>query len=645
MPMLSTIGGGSAKGFWLTLQTLAGLPLPNWTGPVTETKIAASDGQVSDFFGAAVDIAKDADFVIVGAQLEDGGSGDPKSNAGTAYIFTKSGSSWSQQAKLIASDAAASDQFGVSVAINSDGTYAVMGAQFEDGGAGDPITQAGAGYVFVRSGSTWTEQAKLVASDAAASDTLGSTSAMDDDGVYVAIGTSANDNYTGSVYIFTRSGSTWSQQANLTASDAQTGDLFSYVSFNSDASYIICGADGEDTNGGNAGAAYIFTRSGSSWSEQQKITASDAAAGDLFGNYVAMDADGDTVIVGARMDNTRTGAAYIFTRSGSTWTEQAKLTASDAAQQDRFGTFVGLSDNGDYAFVGSELDAGGGSLYVFERSGSSWSQIKQLQASDREQGDALGNAIAVNNIGNIIIAGAKGEDGGSGNPASGQGAAYIYEVPFEGASSIGSVSHNQAFTSHSSTQISTTATLNSGYTDRQIWVVVPTMSITGGGTTGATSATIGGNAMTLHRRVNQTSNTNSVGIAWFKYTDNGALGTSASVVVNFGYNQVHSGLIVFDSTEATVETDFYGVEGAGNLADGAISTSSSGWSAYCSITQNGSSGTQNDFGNILSFDVGTNEWVVFGYNSPASGGSQTIIDDPTGFAASRNAFCGLAMEP
>jgi len=212
-------------------------------------------------------------------------------------------------------------------------------------------------------------------------------------------------------------------------------------------------------------------------------------------------------------------------------------------------------------------------------------------------------------------------------------------------SRIGSVSHYQAGASHNSTQISTTATLNPGYTGRQIWVVVPTMSITGGGTTGATSATIGGNAMTLHRRVDQSTNTNSVGIAWFKYTDNGALGTSASVVVSFGYNQIHSGVIVFDSTEATVETDFYGVEGAGNLADGAISTSLSGWAAYCSITQNGSAGTQNDFGNILSFDVGSNEWVVFGYNSPASGGSQTIVDDPTGFAASRNAFCGLAMEP
>jgi len=429
MPMLSTIGGGSAKGFGLTLLTLAGLPLPDWTGSVTETKITASDGQASDFFGTAVDIAKDGDFVIVGAQLEDGGSGDPTNAAGAAYIFTKSGSSWSQQAKLTASDVGASDQFAISVAINSDGTYAVMGSHFEDGGSGDPLSGAGAAYIFTRSGSTWTQQAKLSTSDAAAGDNFGITASMNNDGTYVAIGSIADESYTGAVYIFTRSGSTWSQQAKLTGSDAQTGDLFRSTSFNSDTSYIICGAEGEDTNGGNAGAAYVFTRSGSSWSEQQKIMPSDAAAGDLFGYSVAINADGNTAIVGARMDNTRTGAAYIFTRSGSTWTEQAKLTASDAAQQDRFGTFVDLSDNGDYAFVGSELDAGGGTTYVFERSGTSWSQIKQLQASDREQGDALGNAIAVNNIGNIIIAGAKGEDGGSGNPASGEGAAYIYEVP------------------------------------------------------------------------------------------------------------------------------------------------------------------------------------------------------------------------
>lgn len=231
----------------------------------------------------------------------------------------------------------------------------------------------------------------------------------------------------------------------------------------------------------------------------------------------------------------------------------------------------------------------------------------------------------------------------AGGSARGFGS-NLYSAP-QGAASINSVSHYVAKSGHQTTQISTTATLNSGYANRQIWVVVPTMSITNGGLSGATSATIGGNAMTLHRRVNQSQNTNSVGIAWFKYTDSGALGTSASVVVNFAYTQVHSGIIVFDSSEVTVETDFYGVEGAGNLADGAISTSANGWAAYCSITQNGSAGTQNDFGNILSFDAGSNEWVVFGYNSPASGGAQTIVDDPTGFATSRNAFCGLAMEP
>ena len=368
-----------------------------WT---QQQKIQASDAQGSDLFCISVSISSDGSYAIVGAYLEAGGTGDPLSNAGAAYIFTRSGSTWTQQAKITASDAQTNDQFGYSVSINGDGTYVIVGASLEDGGANDPISNAGAAYIFTRSGSTWTQQQKIQASDVAGSDFFGSSMSMSSDGTYVIVG-AYNKNSQGAAYVFTRSGSTRTQQAKLESSDLQAQDNFGrQTAINSDGSYVIVGAQNEDTGGGNAGAAYIFTRSGSTWAEQAKLTASDAQADDIFGNSVSINSDGSYAIVtsagedgGAGDPISSAGAAYIFNRSGSTWTEQVILRASDAAVDDFFGTSVSMNSDATYVIVGARGDdnIGGvdaGAAYIFE-AGQEITLVQKVQHTSMKQVNKL----------------------------------------------------------------------------------------------------------------------------------------------------------------------------------------------------------------------------------------------------------------
>ncbi|MDP6053292.1 MAG: FG-GAP repeat protein, partial [Candidatus Latescibacteria bacterium] len=338
----------------VVIAIVAGLGWSAVAAAQVEFKLTASDAAAADLFGQSVSI--DGDYAIVGAN----GNDDGGTSSGSAYIFKRSGTTWSQQAKLTASDAAQNDDFGTSVSISGD--YAIVGAHANDDGG----SYSGSAYIFVRSGTNWTEQAKLTASDAAASDYFGYSVSIDGD--YAIVGAHANDDGgsdSGSAYIFVRSGTNWTQQTKLTALDGGVGDAFGYsVSIAGD--YAIVGAYLDEDPGFLTGSAYIFTRSGESWSEQSKLTASDGSV--RFGYSVSI--AGDHAIVGAYRDDdagSYSGSAYIFVRSGTTWTEQDKLTASDAAQGDLFGTSVSIA--GDHAIVGavSNDDDGeaSGSAYVY----------------------------------------------------------------------------------------------------------------------------------------------------------------------------------------------------------------------------------------------------------------------------------------
>ena len=209
-----------------------------------------------------------------------------------------------------------------------------------------------------------TEQTKLTASDAAADDLFGYSVSISGD--YAIVGSYFDDDAgssSGSAYIFVRTGTTWSEQAKLTASDAAADDLFGYsVSISGD--YAIVGAERNDDVGSNSGSAYIFVRTGTTWSEQAKLTASDAATNDNFGLRVSI--SGGYAIVGAYLNDdagSSSGSAYIFVRTGTTWSEQAKLTASDAATNDNFGISVSIS--GGFAIVGARKNDDAGSAYIY----------------------------------------------------------------------------------------------------------------------------------------------------------------------------------------------------------------------------------------------------------------------------------------
>jgi len=267
-----------------------------------------------------------------------------------------------EQQKITASDGASDDYFGYSVSISGD--TAIVGAYGND----DKGSYSGSAYVFVRSGTTWTEQQKLTASDGAAYDIFGeSVSISGDTAIVGARHDDDKGSSSGSAYVFVRSGTTWTEQQKLTASDGASSDWFGWsVSISGDTA--IVGAYLDDDKGSASGSAYVFVRSGTTWTEQQKLTASDGASSDYFGRSVSI--SGDTAIVGAYQDDDKgsaSGSAYVFLRSGTTWTEQQKLTASDGGSVDHFGYSVSIS--GDTAIVGAYRDddkgSYSGSAYVF----------------------------------------------------------------------------------------------------------------------------------------------------------------------------------------------------------------------------------------------------------------------------------------
>ena len=220
----------------------------------------------------------------------------------------------------------------------------------------------------------------------------------------------------------------YQQQQKIQASDAQASDNFSYrsVSLSSDGNTALVGAYLEDAGGSGAGAAYVFTRSNGTWTQQQKIQASDAQASDNFGFSVSLSSDGNTALVGAYGEDaggTNAGAAYVFTRSNGTWTQQQKIQASDPQASDYFGYSVSLSGDGNTALVGAHPeDTGFGAAYIFTRSNGTWSQNQKIQASDAETYDYFGNSVSLSGDGNTALVGAHLEDTGG----SSAGAAYIF---------------------------------------------------------------------------------------------------------------------------------------------------------------------------------------------------------------------------
>jgi hypothetical protein len=333
--------------------------------------LKASNADAHDAFGTSVATAADGNTVAVGAPFEDGSArvinGDGTTNGGTdtgaAYVFVRSGSSWSQQAYVKARGREPNDWLGYSLALSGSGDTLLVGAPGEDGGAAgvggdqtsDAALKAGAAYVFRRSGATWSETSYVKASLPHARNWFGASVAISGNGTTFAVaaprenggsgginGNQANDDrpLSGAVYVFAQSGNSWQQTAYVKASNPDADDEFgSALALNDSGDALVVGAPGEDSNAralaGNgldssaqrAGAAYVFGRTADSWSQRAYVKATNTDAGDAFGSAVALSGDGNTLAVGApgesssatgiggnQADNSRheAGAAYLY---------------------------------------------------------------------------------------------------------------------------------------------------------------------------------------------------------------------------------------------------------------------------------------------------------------------------------------------
>jgi hypothetical protein len=358
---------------------------------IEKAKLLANDGAANDFFGYSVALSEDT--ALIGAYKVDGVRGD---DVGAAYVYIRSKNSWIQQAKLTAADGEAEDTFGGKVALSGD--TAIIGVIRDD----DKVngTDSGSAYVFTRTGNDWNQQAKITSKDASEGDSFGWSIAVSGD--IAVLGAPRDDDKgkdSGSVYIFTRTGNTWEQQTKLTAEDGSEGDVFG-ISVSISGNTLLVGADLNEEKGINAGAAYVFTQSGNTWTQQAKLTADDGAAGDIFGVRVAL--KGDTALISARRDDDDlmgidAGSAYIFTRVGTSWSQQIKLTAPDGAADDRFGRSVALTS--DTALIGAMFqdDQGknSGSAYLYKRQGNTWRLKTQLKPADGAEGDVFGSNVAL----------------------------------------------------------------------------------------------------------------------------------------------------------------------------------------------------------------------------------------------------------
>jgi ribosomal protein S9 len=570
--------------------------------PITIDPIAqqaylkASQVNISDNFGYSVAVS--GDTVVVGAYLEDSSTtginstpNEGASAAGAAYVFVRSGTTWSQQAYLKASEVTASDNFGISVAVSGD--TLVVGATGEDSSTtginstpNESAAGAGAAYVFVRSGTTWSQQAYLKASQVTVGDLFGYSvvvsgdtlvvGARDEDSSTTGINSMPDESASGAgaAYVFTRSGTTWSQQAYLKASEVTADDQFGYrVAVSGDT--LVVGAQQEDSSttginstpdesATNAGAAYVFVRSGTTWSQQAYLKASQVTASDYFGCSVGV--SGDTVVVGAALEDSgstginstpdetvnESGAAYVFVRSGTTWSQQAYLKQNTVGG-DNFGIAVAVS--GNTVVVGAQKEDStttgvnstpndsannAGAAYVFTRSGTTWSQRAYLKASQSTAGDFFGSAVAVS--GDTAVVGASSEDSNTtgidstaDESASNAGAAYIF-------GGLGPPPTVESISPTSGPALGGTS-----------------VTITGTGFTGATDVTIGGSAATAVTVVNDTTITAT--------TPSGSLGTaSVEVTTTYGTNAANT-LYTYANEAPVITSNGGGATAAINVAE------------------------------------------------------------------------------
>ena len=342
----------------------------------------------SRLFGSKVTLA--GDILVVG---DSSYSDDSNVSAkGIIHVFVRNGAAWNLQATLKASNPDPDDSFGVSIAVS--GNTIVVGAPGESSNAtgvngeqsNNSMPKAGAAYVFVRTGTTWSQQAYLKASNTRAQTFFGSSVTVSEDTVVVGAAGSSPNLSTGAAYVFTRTGTTWSQQALLQATNGHPDDRFGYSAVTLVGNTLVLGAEYHSSKAAAAGAAYVYVRSGATWTQQGFLTAANGVAGDNFGSSVAL--SGDTVAVGARLADT----VYVYVRNGTTWSQQAFFKDTKKQNGDSFSESVALAGN---------LLVSGNAF--FTRNGTTWGEQTYFKTPFPAPSSYMGNSAAMS--GNTVVLG------------------------------------------------------------------------------------------------------------------------------------------------------------------------------------------------------------------------------------------------
>jgi hypothetical protein len=360
-------------------------------------KLTGSGETGKGLFGYRLALSADGNTALVG------GPGD-NSRVGAAWVFTRSGSTWTQQGtKLTGGGQIGKAEFGKGVALSTDGNTALIGGLLDSGGVG-------AAWVFTRTGETWSQQgAKLTGGGEVGAGRFAFSVSLSEDGNTALIGGGGDNGEAGAAWVFTRSGATWEQQGEKLTGSGEIGKAhFGFsVALSGDGNNALIGGGGDNSE---VGAAWVFTRSGSTWEQQgEKLTGGEESGKAEFGESVELSADGDTALIGGYADSGAVGAAWVFTRAVETWTQQGpKLTGGGEVGEGRFAFSVGLSADGNTALIGGGSDNGGvGAAWVFTRSGSTWEQQGEKLTGSGEIGEGhFGFSVALSaDAGTALVGG------------------------------------------------------------------------------------------------------------------------------------------------------------------------------------------------------------------------------------------------
>lgn len=395
-------------------------------------------------FGRALAMSSDGSILAIGAPNSSNPLSGDSTDPGAVHVFERSGSTWSFRQTLVAHDGAIGEEFGASIAVSSDGGRIVVGAPHESDGTVHQTILRGAAYVFTRSGTSWSEEAQLLGQVRALGNDgawFGTGVGISGDGATIAVGEPYTAGPNGTVYVFSRSGTTWTETGELYEL-TETGHGFGWaVAVSADGNRIAVGSpmadEAADPPQTQTGAAYVFTRY-AIWQRELRISPSDAHVSDRFGWSIALDATGTRMLVGAFLKvesidgaPVSQGAAYVFARGGTEWEQEAKLVPAERSESDELGSAVALSSDGSVAVIGApgstedpERRRIDGAAWVFRRDDHTWEDPVRLVP--QRPSPHVGVAVAASADGTRLGVGALGADDAR------DGAAWVFRLGADG---------------------------------------------------------------------------------------------------------------------------------------------------------------------------------------------------------------------